>query len=148
MTLTSFSADSLVVVVGASGGIGQALVQALQQALPHGQVLGLSRRGEPAVDLTREPSIADAAAFIRQHCETSGHPLRLVINATGILQSPHPPEKSWAQLDATAMAHMFAIKIARYDGSSRRLGGADLYLSYAPSSDSIPAVRVYDTSKR
>ena len=109
MTLTSFSADSLVVVVGASGGIGQALVQALQQALPHGQVLGLSRRGEPAVDLTREPSIADAAAFIRQHCETSGHPLRLVINATGILQSPHPPEKSWAQLDATAMAHMFAI---------------------------------------
>jgi NAD(P)-dependent dehydrogenase (short-subunit alcohol dehydrogenase family) len=99
----------LVVVVGATGGIGQSLVQALQTALPQGEVLALSRRSAPAVDLQNEASLAHAAAHIRQLAEASGRTLRLVINAAGTLHIPHPPEKSWAQLDGAAMAQVFAI---------------------------------------
>jgi NAD(P)-dependent dehydrogenase (short-subunit alcohol dehydrogenase family) len=102
-------ADCLVVVVGATGGIGHALVRALQTALPQGEVLALSRSSVPPVDLKNEASLAQAAASIAQHCKDTGRMLRLIINATGTLHKPYPPEKSWAQLDATAMAHVFAI---------------------------------------
>ena len=109
MNLKSFPADGLVVVIGATGGIGQALVLALQAALPQGTVLALSRRSAPAVDLLNEASLADAAATIKQHCQASGQVLSLVINATGTLHTPYPPEKSWTQLDGAAMAQVFAI---------------------------------------
>ncbi|OYT91402.1 MAG: C-factor [Burkholderiales bacterium PBB3] len=109
MTLNSLPPDCLALVIGATGGIGQALVQALHTALPQAEVLALSRRSQPALDLQNEASLSDAAAYIRQHCQDTGRPLRLVINATGTLHTPHPPEKSWAQLDAVAMAQVFAV---------------------------------------
>ena len=108
-TLHSLPEDSLAVVIGATGGVGQALVEVLHTALVQGQVLALSRRSVPALDLQNESSLAEAAAYIRDECKASGRTLRLVINATGTLHSPHAPEKSWTQLDATAMAHVFAI---------------------------------------
>ena len=109
MNLTTFPADSLVVVIGASGGIGSALVEALHAALPEGHILALSRSSVPLVDLQDEESLARAAAFIGQQIQTTGRSLRLVINATGTLHKPHPPEKSWSQLDGAAMAQVFAI---------------------------------------
>ena len=109
MNLTTFPAHSLVVVIGASGGIGSALVEALHAALPEGNVLALSRSSVPAVDLLNEESLALAAAFISQQTQTAGRDLRLVINTTGTLHKPHPPEKSWTQLDGAAMAQVFAI---------------------------------------
>ncbi len=99
----------MVVVLGATGGIGQALVQALKTVLPHGEVLALSRGSVPALDLQNEASMAESAAHIKHLCLSSGRALRLVVNATGTLHSPHPPEKSWSQLDAAAMAQVFAI---------------------------------------
>ena len=101
--------DSLVVVIGSTGGIGSALVSALNVALPEGQVLALSRSSVPALDLLQEESLSRAAAFIAQQGQATGRSLRLVINATGTLHKPHPPEKSWTQLDGTAMAQVFAI---------------------------------------
>ena len=109
MNLKSLPADCLVVVVGASGGIGLALVQALQSALPQAEVVGLSRRSQPALDLQDEASLAQAAAYLRQRCEASGRTLRLVINAAGTLHTPYQPEKSWAHLDIATMAQVFAI---------------------------------------
>ena len=109
MNLTTFPADSLVVVIGSTGGIGSALVRALNIALPAGQVLALSRSSVPALDLLQEESLSRAAAFIAQQSQATGRRLRLVINATGTLHKPHPPEKSWTQLDGTAMAQVFAI---------------------------------------
>ncbi len=97
------------VVVGVSGGIGSALAEALHAALPEGHVLALSRSSVPRLDLQNEHSMSDAAAFIAHQCQATGRDLRLVINATGTLHKPHPPEKSWAQLDAAAMAEVFAI---------------------------------------
>ena len=109
MNLNSLSADGLMVVVGATGGIGNALVQALRKAFPLADVLPLSRQSEPELDLQREASLAQVAAFIEQRCRDTGRSLRLVINATGTLHKPFPPEKSWSQLDGAAMAHVFSI---------------------------------------
>ena len=107
--MNSFPADSLVVVVGATGGIGRALVQTLQTALPHAEVLAFSRQSVPALDLQQESSLSEVAECIGQRCRATGRTLRLVINATGTLHKPYPPEKSWSQLDGAAMAHVFAI---------------------------------------
>ena len=99
-------AGGLALVIGASGGIGAALLAHLQADLRFARVLGLSRRSEPALDLLNEASIARAAA----HVAGLGLPLRLLIDATGLLHSPgQQPEKSWQQLDPVQMAQAFAV---------------------------------------
>lgn len=106
---TSDATSPLAVVVGASGGIGQALVQALLEDANFGQVIGLGRHSEPSIDLLDESSIAAAAQWVAAHDPTRER-LRLVIDATGFLHGDgHAPEKSWRQIDATHMARSFAI---------------------------------------
>lgn len=104
--MTASDARGLAIVVGASGGIGAALLDRLQQAGGHERVIGLSRQSEPALDLLDESSIAQTAASVRD----MGLPLRLMIDATGFLHGQgQAPEKSWQQLDAAQLAHNFAI---------------------------------------
>lgn len=106
----------LAVVVGARGGIGSALVQALATSGRFDTVLALSR--SPAVsdapggvvadgflDLTDEVSIAAAA----NRASSLGEP-RLVIVATGILHDPTlRPERSFRSLEPGSMERAFAI---------------------------------------
>ena len=99
-------------VFGASGGIGQALCEAL--VARGAQVVHAgSRRGEephgPSIwpfpfDLTDEASIAAAAAAMR------GDPPEWVIIATGVLTLPDGtgPERSYKRLDPAAMGEVFA----------------------------------------
>ena len=103
------------VVIGASGGIGAALVAALA-AMPGrpGSVLALSRRPVPAaacvvpgrIDIADEASIAAAARMAAEH-----GPPGLVIVATGALHQPggNQPEKSWRALDADALLHAYQV---------------------------------------
>ncbi|OYU43751.1 MAG: C-factor [Burkholderiales bacterium PBB4] len=106
----TFPPHSLAVVIGAQGGIGQALLAQLRTALPPGAVVGLSRTSTPALDLKDEPGIAAAARHVQALCQAQGCSLRLVVNATGTLHGrDYAPEKSWAQLDATHMAEVFAV---------------------------------------
>ena len=96
----------LALVIGASGGIGAALLAQLQQNDRFDRALGLSRHSQPALDLLDEASIALAAA----HVAGLGLPLRLLIDATGLLHGPGlQPEKTWQQLDPVQMARAFAI---------------------------------------
>lgn len=90
-----------VVVIGASGGIGAALSDALER---RGRpVLRLGRSTEPRLDLLDESSIAAAAA-------RAGPGLTLVIDATGFLHDErYRPEKALRQLDPAHMAHSFAV---------------------------------------
>ncbi len=95
------------VVVGASGGIGRALVAALEDANPAGPVIALSRRSDQPIDLLDETSIKDAAASIRR----AGLTLRLLIVATGVLETTETrAEKSLSELDHASMRKMFELK--------------------------------------
>lgn len=109
---TSWWADGLAVVIGASGGLGMGLAGALAAQAPQGaaHVLCLGRRSHPALDLLDEASISQAAQWVRGQSEVKGSPVRLVIDATGWLHGQGwSPEKTWRQLDAAHMAHAFAV---------------------------------------
>jgi NAD(P)-dependent dehydrogenase (short-subunit alcohol dehydrogenase family) len=89
------------VVIGAGGGIGAALAEALEAE--GAQVTRLGRRTTPALDLLDEASIDAAAASIAPG-------LHLVIDATGFLHDARfSPEKSLRQIDPLHMAHSFAV---------------------------------------
>ena len=91
------------VVIGASGGIGAALVEAL--ADEDIAVTGLARSfdGDRHIDITDEASIAAAAARLDQSPD-------LIIVATGALEvGANTPEKTYRDLDADALAAAFAI---------------------------------------
>ena len=101
-----FPPGGLAVVVGASGGIGQALLDRLAEHCRFARVLGLGRGSLPPLDLTLEESIAGAARHIRA-LELD---VRLVIDATGFLHADGiAPEKSWRDLEAEHMAQAFAV---------------------------------------
>src|SRR5215218_5408108 len=91
--LESFPGDGLAVVVGATGGIGAALLAHLAGEGSLRGVVGLGRGGDPPLDLTAEETIARAAA----HVAGTGRELRLVV------------EMSWLQLDPAHMAKAFAV---------------------------------------
>ncbi len=87
-------------VVGASGGIGAALAEAL--AARGAEVQGVSRRGD-GLDLRDPASIERVMAAIEG-------PFDLVLVATGILApAGHAPEKSLAQIDAGIMAEVMQV---------------------------------------
>ena len=103
--LGSFPQAGVAVVFGASGGIGGALVEAIQAAEKFEHVVALSRSASPSIDLLDEASLERAAAFAADRGE-----LRLVIDATGFLHDDRQgPEKSWRQLDAVKLARSFAL---------------------------------------
>jgi len=91
------------IVIGATGGIGSALVTALEaQGM---NVLAFSRKGPRPIDILDESSIAAAAADV-----ATGSQPRLVILATGLLHEPGlMPERSLRDLDADRLARSFAV---------------------------------------
>jgi NAD(P)-dependent dehydrogenase (short-subunit alcohol dehydrogenase family) len=97
-------------VVGASGGIGSALINALRADGRWSLVMGLGRATEPGWEIGDEPRLAAAAATLAQRAEAQGAPLRLVISAVGGLHgSGWKPEKSWHELDATRLQRAFEV---------------------------------------
>ena len=91
------------IVIGATGGIGRAIADALEAR--GDSVVRLSRRSDPPLDLTDEGSIAAAASALSIGC-----PADLLLVATGMLHTPVAgPEKSWRQLDAATLARSFAV---------------------------------------
>ena len=101
-----FPANGLALVIGASGGIGSAMVKRLGESGAFGRVIGLSRGSDPALDVTDAASIEAAAEAISEHEED----LRLVFDATGFLHDKNfQPEKTFRQLDPAHMAHAFAV---------------------------------------
>ena len=92
-------------VIGASGAIGSALVQALRADARCAQVHALARSGTPTFDLADEAGIAAAAARLRE-----AGPLHLVVCATGVLSlGPRSPEKRLADLDPGTLAQALAV---------------------------------------
>ncbi|MEQ8710318.1 MAG: SDR family oxidoreductase [Rhodospirillales bacterium] len=105
VSLRSFDPDGIALVFGSSGGIGSALLSALNDAGHFRSVTGFSRRSTVPVDLTDEDSLEQAIETVA----TTGD-IRLVIDATGFLHdADQGPEKSWRELDADRLARAFAI---------------------------------------
>lgn len=104
--MASFPQPALAAVIGSSGGIGTALVEALERSGRFARVMGLGRTGTPPLELLDEASIAAATALLA----AAGPPLRLVIDATGFLHGQgFTPEKRLGELSAAHLAHAFAI---------------------------------------
>lgn len=91
------------VVIGASGGIGNALVDALREEDIAVRALARSFAGDDHIDIEDEASIAAAAA-------TLVVPPTLVIVATGLLHDGNVgPERAMAELDPATLARQFAV---------------------------------------
>ncbi len=91
-------------VVGASGGIGAALLQALAADPRCGAVVGLHRASTPALDLADEASVAAAAAAL-----SPGGRFQLLINAAGLLHAPGmQPEKKLGDLNQAQLLASFS----------------------------------------
>ena len=92
-------------VIGASGGIGAALVERLRADPGCGHVVGLSRRSQPAIDFDREASIGEAAAAV-----AGKGPFHLIVNAAGLLHAASfMPEKKLGDLSDAQMAATFRV---------------------------------------
>jgi len=105
LPLHSFPPSGSALVVGARGGIGGAMVEALTASGRFARVVGAHRGDAFGFDLEDEASIERLAAHVRD-----GPPLRLVLVCTGLLHADGiAPEKSLRQLEAEALARAFAI---------------------------------------
>lgn len=92
------------IVIGASGMIGRALADVLDQR-GHGPVLRVSRKGPIVIDLASAQSIADAVSLLGP-LDSVSH----VLIATGLLhEAGNGPEKSMRVLDASWLARQFAV---------------------------------------
>jgi NAD(P)-dependent dehydrogenase (short-subunit alcohol dehydrogenase family) len=90
-------------VLGASGGIGGAMLAALAADPRCAAAIGLSRRGD-GVDVTSDTAMGDAAGRL------AGAPLHLIVHAAGALViGGRGPEKALARVTPEAMAAQFAL---------------------------------------
>jgi NAD(P)-dependent dehydrogenase (short-subunit alcohol dehydrogenase family) len=100
-------------IFGSTGGIGSALVAALNEDSRCAEIFAAARNpaaGTPRVtalrfSLEEEESIAEAIA-----CASADAPLDLVVVATGVLHNGGmQPEKSWRAIEADALERAFRI---------------------------------------
>lgn len=101
--MKSFGQNFRALVIGASGGIGQAIAERLRQQDTCGEVFTLSRSAD-GLDLLDEESVAAKASQLAdQHFD-------LIVCATGALTIEGVgPEKTIKQISANAMAAQFAV---------------------------------------
>lgn len=91
------------IVIGASGGIGGALADAIEER--GAAVVRLSRASDQPIDLCDDASIAAAAAQLAEE-----GPLDLILVATGLLHDDVvTPEKSIRQIDGGALERLFRV---------------------------------------
>jgi NAD(P)-dependent dehydrogenase (short-subunit alcohol dehydrogenase family) len=91
------------VIIGASGGIGGALVEVCREEERPVRAFARGFAGPDHLDLTDEASVAAAAASLAA-------PPELVIVATGLLhEGERGPEKAMADLDPSWLARQYAV---------------------------------------
>ena len=104
--MTSLNEGYRALIIGASGGIGAALVTDLLGDPRCGSVISLSRRDDPGFDLLDEASVEAAALRLKQ----AYGEFELIFDATGALEiDGKGPEKTIRAIDPTAMAAQFAV---------------------------------------
>ena len=93
------------VVLGASGAIGGAFVKALRETPECSAVIGLSRRGDPPLDVSNEASISATAEAL-----SPLGPFHLIVDATGALHiQGEGPEKRIDDLRSDRLMRAFEV---------------------------------------
>lgn len=109
-TFNTIPPGQIAIVIGATGGIGQAFVNHLTASGHFSSVLEYSRKTTPALDFTNPATIEACAENAKQQAADRGCDIRLIIDATGYLHDEtFQPEKSLRQIDADYMAKQFQI---------------------------------------
>jgi NAD(P)-dependent dehydrogenase (short-subunit alcohol dehydrogenase family) len=106
------SVNSTALVIGGTGGLGSALIEALKVQGNYAQVLSLGRRtgdrGAPVFDYAQESTLFESASWIKAQSRLA--PLTTVIIATGMLHSDSgSPEKSWGELNLDYLQHIMLV---------------------------------------
>lgn len=105
MQMNSFPVGYRALVLGASGGIGAALVDSLRSDPRCASVIKLSRSTQPALDLADAESIERAAAGL-----AGQGPYHLIINAAGVLHdADFMPEKRLGDLSYDQLLRTFQV---------------------------------------
>ncbi len=90
------------VVIGATGGIGSAVMRRLRDDPRCGEAIGLGRSTD-GIDVTDEATLAEAAQRV-------GGEVHLLFIATGALEiDGNGPEKAFKHVEPEAMARQFAL---------------------------------------
>lgn len=98
-TLSQLRPGYRALVVGATGAIGSAWVDALNADPRCAEVIAISRHSQPVLDLLDESAIAACARWLAPQS-----PLHLVVDATGALTiNGRGPEKRLDELDTAAL---------------------------------------------
>jgi NAD(P)-dependent dehydrogenase (short-subunit alcohol dehydrogenase family) len=104
-TMSSLGDGYRALVIGASGALGSAFCEWLNDDPRCAGVRQLGRSTLPALDLAHPDSIAKAAAELVQEA-----PYQLILHAAGLLHRDGiKPEKSYAAIEAEAMQAVFQI---------------------------------------
>ncbi len=95
------------------GGIGTALARELQRRQPSLDVMLCGRSSGPLNEWPVDLECPHSLEMLSQRLQEDHQPLRLVINATGLLHSPSlAPEKRLQQVCASNLMESFAINAA------------------------------------
>lgn len=125
MSISGFSSDSAAVIVGASRGIGLALVEAIANDGRFSEIIATSRNGRTANSLNelaaRAPvavrildmdlSCPESIARVAGHMDATNLRPALVLNVAGLLHDRPgvSPEKRLEDLDPTMLERVFAV---------------------------------------
>lgn len=105
-----FKMDSLgegyrALVIGASGALGSAFCELLNQDPRCAGVRELTRKSAPGLDLEKPDSIASAASELADEA-----PYQLIVHAAGLLHRDDiKPEKSYSAIEADALQAVFQV---------------------------------------
>lgn len=105
LTMTSLGDGYRALVIGASGALGTAFCEQLEQDPRCAGVRALGRRTVPALDLERPETIAGAATELAAEA-----PYQLIIHAAGLLhRDAIKPEKSFNAIEPEALQAVFQV---------------------------------------
>ena len=114
--MMGFEEQVRAIVIGGSGGVGQAFVQALSESAHVDRIIATSRLPQPAADTAKlswvQADTTDESSLLAfsEHLKAVDFAPNFVINCSGVLHTEaFGPEKTWRHLNSATMQQVFAV---------------------------------------